>query len=186
MVFYSCNYRILSHDLYTFHGWIKSAASSTLSISPRHLREISDPINLLLCQLHKLIYISQLPPSPHEPSARRTLVEHYKKSLFNTTSDPSNLKNELHKLSCGVSESVPVLSEAGCRRMVQRCLEELTNGETGHQLMCATNDDDITYEQLQTIVNSLAVEHGYIRSTCMNEWLSHNHFFQCNLLLLLN
>lgn len=54
---------------------------------------------------------------------------------------------------------MPVLSEADSRRMVQRCLEELSSGEAGHQ-MCVT-DGDITYEQLQAIVNSLAVEHGY-------------------------
>ena len=146
-----------------------SAASSTLSISPCHLREISDPISLLLCQLHKLIYISQLPPS-QKPSARRTLVEHYKRSLFNSSSDPSNLKSELHKLSCGVTESVPVLSEAGSRRMVQRCMEEISRGEAGHQMCVA--DEDITYEQLQAIVNSLAEEHGY----SLHVWMSHNQF----------
>ena len=108
-------------------------ASSTLSISPRHLREISDPISLLLSQLHKLIYLTQLPPS-HKPSARRTLIEQYKRYLFDRASDPSNLKSELHKLSSGVSDIVQILSESEGNRMVECCLDELRELSLGQNI----------------------------------------------------
>ena len=87
-------------------------ASSVLSISPRHLREISDPITQLMEQLHKLLFLTQLPPSP-TPNMRRLLVEQYKHGLFDSPSSPSHLKTEMHRLAMGVSDVVGVLSEGG-------------------------------------------------------------------------
>ena len=126
----------LVHDRLQQYCFLPSA-SSTLSISPRHLREISDPITILLSQLHKLIYLIQLPPS-HKPSARKTLIEQYKRYLFDGTSDPSNLKSELHKLSSGVSDIVQVLSEREGHRMVERCLDELRGLSLGKNIINIT------------------------------------------------
>lgn len=43
-----------------FLGLTGSAAPATLTISPRKVREINDPISQMLNQLHKIIYITQV------------------------------------------------------------------------------------------------------------------------------
>uniref|UniRef100_A0A3P9MY07 NIMA related kinase 10 n=1 Tax=Poecilia reticulata TaxID=8081 RepID=A0A3P9MY07_POERE len=63
-----------------------------ICVSQRKLRQIDDPIQRLLVQLHKIIFITQLPPAPNYNMKRR-LVERFKKSLFHLGSDPYNLKS---------------------------------------------------------------------------------------------
>ena len=120
-------------------------ASSVLSISPRHLREISDPITQLMAQLHKLLFLAQLPPSP-TPNMRMLLVNQYKHALFDRPSSPGSLKTEMHRLVMGTSESVGVLSEGGeggekrrigglQPRRLQKALSELA-GETSFCSFC--------------------------------------------------
>uniref|UniRef100_A0A3B5AEZ1 NIMA-related kinase 10 n=1 Tax=Stegastes partitus TaxID=144197 RepID=A0A3B5AEZ1_9TELE len=65
--------------------------SGVICVSQKKLRQIDDPIQRLLMQLHKIIYITQLPPAPHHDTRRR-LVERFKKSLFHSGSDPCSLK----------------------------------------------------------------------------------------------
>ena len=68
----------------------------------------------------------------------------------------------MHKLSSGTSELVSVLNESSGNRLVQRCLEELralSSGEAGYQVGVA--EGEITYEQLNAVVESLALEHSY-------------------------
>ena len=144
-------------------------ASSMLSISPKHLREISDPILALLTQLHKLVYLTQLPPPP-TPSARWTLVQSYKRWLFQHGSDGAQLKAELHRLVGGGSGGV-VGEEQGeglfSSRMVQCALQEMPQ----EQLLGGgyVNPDEkaatVTYETLQRIIESLVIEHGYYQET---------------------
>lgn len=105
-------------------------ASSLLSFSPRHVREISDPITQLMTQLHKLVFITQLPPSL-TPCARTLLIGQYKRALFDGTNSPACLKAEMHKLMSGVSETVEQLVCVGMDgaqpkvHLVQRALREL-------------------------------------------------------------
>lgn len=66
----------------------------------------------------------------------------------------------MHKLSAGVSETVQVLSES---HMLKRCLEELRTVSSDSEGYCR-EDDGITYEQLQAIIENLVVEHGYYHS----------------------
>ncbi|KAG7282952.1 hypothetical protein CRUP_028469 [Coryphaenoides rupestris] len=80
-------------------------ASAGISISQRRLRELDDPIQRFLVLLHKIIYITQLPPGPH--SSRRSgrrLVERFKKSLFHQDSSALSLKVTLSKVLQGSSE----------------------------------------------------------------------------------
>ena len=49
-----------------------------LTISPHFVRPISDQCELLLKQLHKLIFVTQLPPNL-ERDANRAYVERYKR-----------------------------------------------------------------------------------------------------------
>lgn len=65
-----------------------------------------------MAQLHKLLFLAQLPPSP-TPNMRMLLVGQYKHALFDRLSSPGSLKTEMHRLVMGTSESVGVLSEGG-------------------------------------------------------------------------
>ena len=82
-----------------------SAKTSTISVSTSQVREISDPSIRLVHQLHKLIFISQLPPSlAHNPC--RTLVERFKRALFAKGISPVTLKAELQRLAALSRENV--------------------------------------------------------------------------------
>uniref|UniRef100_A0A667WLL8 Protein kinase domain-containing protein n=1 Tax=Myripristis murdjan TaxID=586833 RepID=A0A667WLL8_9TELE len=74
--------------------------SAGICVSQRKVRQIDDPIQRLLVQMHKIIFITQLPPAPHN-SVKRRIVERFKKSLFHQGSDPYNLKVELSKVTAG-------------------------------------------------------------------------------------
>uniref|UniRef100_A0A3P8U530 NIMA related kinase 10 n=1 Tax=Amphiprion percula TaxID=161767 RepID=A0A3P8U530_AMPPE len=75
-----------------------ASVSGGICVSQKKLRQIDDPIQRLLVQLHKIVYITQLPPAPHH-NIKRRLIERFKKSLFHFGSDPCNLKVEL-TISC--------------------------------------------------------------------------------------
>lgn len=83
----------------------KSANTATLTISQRRVRQISDPITQMLHILHKIIYISQLPPTLN-PNAKRRIIERFKRALFSPQSSSFNLKGELHKLNTGSREVI--------------------------------------------------------------------------------
>ncbi|KAJ1101855.1 hypothetical protein NDU88_006919 [Pleurodeles waltl] len=72
-------------------------ASAGIAVSQRKVRQISDPIQQILTQLHKIIYITQLPPPLHD-NLKRRVIERYKKSLFSLQSNPYNLKSEMNKV----------------------------------------------------------------------------------------
>ncbi|XP_047137318.1 serine/threonine-protein kinase Nek10 isoform X2 [Hydra vulgaris] len=110
-----------------------TSAQTTLSISPRKVREINDPILLILSQLHKVIFISQLPPSLHYDQNRR-IIEQYKRSLFTMRSSATNLKNEIKKLMEGSKEYVDSSFSV---------LNSMSSHEKTH--------DNLTYEDLQKI-----------------------------------
>uniref|UniRef100_A0A8C9YDZ0 Serine/threonine-protein kinase Nek10 n=1 Tax=Sander lucioperca TaxID=283035 RepID=A0A8C9YDZ0_SANLU len=74
-----------------------TSVSAGICVSQKKVRQIDDPIQRLLVQLHKIIYITQLPPAPHH-NIKRRIIERFKKSLFHYGSDPYNLKVELSKV----------------------------------------------------------------------------------------
>lgn len=79
----------------------------TLSISPRKVRQISDPIQQILNVLHKVIYITQLPPTlSHNP--RRTIIDKFKRALFLPNTNPAHLKTELKKLANGSPDYIDI------------------------------------------------------------------------------
>ncbi|KAM8825750.1 serine/threonine-protein kinase Nek10 [Synchiropus picturatus] len=80
-----------------------SSASAGISVSQKKLRQVDDPVSRLLLQLHKLLFITQLPPAPQRDDRRRA-VERFKKSLFQSGSDPGDLKVQMSKLVQGSSE----------------------------------------------------------------------------------
>uniref|UniRef100_A0AAZ3S915 Protein kinase domain-containing protein n=1 Tax=Oncorhynchus tshawytscha TaxID=74940 RepID=A0AAZ3S915_ONCTS len=85
-----------------------STVSGGFNSTDKHVRQIDDPVQRLLVQLHKIIYITQLPPALQH-SVKRRAIERFKKSLFHYESSPYNLKVELNKLLQGS----PELMESG-------------------------------------------------------------------------
>lgn len=84
-----------------------TSGAATLSISPRKVRQIHDPIQQILNVLHKVIYITQLPPSlSHNP--RRTVIDKFKRSLFSPSTNSLNLKAELNKLAGGSPDLIDI------------------------------------------------------------------------------
>ena len=85
-----------------------------------------------MTQLHKLLYLDQLPPSTM-PCMRRLLLDRYKRALFDGTVPPGELKSEMHRLMTGGSETVQVLAPTStdslsseCQpRIIEKALEEL-------------------------------------------------------------
>ena len=68
------------------------------------LRSSLDPADQMLRQIHKIVYISQLPPATEKDHARRC-VNKYKKLLFAADS-PLNLRDEMKKVSHSYSSSL--------------------------------------------------------------------------------
>ncbi|XP_030013148.1 serine/threonine-protein kinase Nek10 [Sphaeramia orbicularis] len=130
--------------------------SAGICVSQRKLRQIDDPINRLLVQLHKIIYITQLAPAPHH-SIKRRVVERFKKSLFHSGSDPYNLKVELSKLL----QSSPELVESGS---VGSDWWPLVQHFTGDTQTPHNTGDGVTYEQMQGIIEELLEENSYYES----------------------
>lgn len=89
------------------HCFLGSGGTATLSISPRKVRQINDPIQQMLNVLHKVIYITQMPPTLiHNP--RRTIIEKFKRALFSPSTNSANLKAELKKLASGSPDLIDI------------------------------------------------------------------------------
>ncbi|KAM4029093.1 serine/threonine-protein kinase Nek10 isoform 2-T2 [Anomaloglossus baeobatrachus] len=138
-------------------------ASAGISVSQRKVRQISDPIQQILIQLHKIIFITQLPPALHD-NLKRRVVERYKKSLFSLQSNPCNLKAEIQKVVQGSPEIIEFFAD-DCHGLLQTygmsLISEDRTGNTG----AFEFDGGITYEQLQTMIEEVLEESGYYNLT---------------------
>ncbi|XP_047185628.1 serine/threonine-protein kinase Nek10 isoform X2 [Scophthalmus maximus] len=136
--------------------------SAGICVSQKKLRQIEDPSQRLLVQLHKILFISQLPPAPHG-NIKRRVIERFKKSLFHYGSDPCNLKVELSKLLQASPELMELdSSSADWWPLVQHF--------TRDPLAVDSTDDGnlkegVTYQQMQGIIEELLEENGYYEAT---------------------
>ncbi|XP_010582679.1 PREDICTED: serine/threonine-protein kinase Nek10 [Haliaeetus leucocephalus] len=137
-------------------------ASAGIAVSQRKVRQISDPVQQILIQLHKIIFITQLPPAL-QCNLKRRIIERFKKSLFSQQSNPCNLKSEMKKLLQGSPEMIePSFFTADWHVVL------LSSG--GNMLppddrkgIVGTSDiaGGMTYEQLQTLIEEVLEESGY-------------------------
>nr|XP_033786044.1 serine/threonine-protein kinase Nek10 isoform X2 [Geotrypetes seraphini] len=143
-----------------------SVASAGIAVSPKKVRQISDPIQQILIQLYKIIYITQLPPALHD-NLKRRVIERYKKSLFSLQSNPCNLKSEMKKLLEGSPELIEskfftadfnfLLHSLGGSTLVP---DERTGIPSSFEF-----EEGLTYEQMQTMIEEVLEESGYYSST---------------------
>ncbi|XP_050419048.2 serine/threonine-protein kinase Nek10 [Patella vulgata] len=141
----------------------RSRSTATLSMSPNRLREINDPIVQMLVQLHKIIYITQLPPTL-SPNYERRKIDQFKRALFSPHSNSINLKSELKKLMQGSPDMIDVLSMPGVMSHRPRSggLERDILGSNSKQ--GSSNYDPemgITYEQLNNLIEKTLSSSGY-------------------------
>ncbi|KAM9309948.1 serine/threonine-protein kinase Nek10 [Pholidichthys leucotaenia] len=141
-------------------------ASAGICISQKKLRQIDDPIQRILVQLHKIIYITQLPPASYH-SIKRRLIERFKKTLFIVGSDPYNLKVELSKLL----QASPELIEFGSNRSDWWPLVCHFTGDlhTAESTIDGNLKDGVTYQQMQGIIEELLEENNYYETV---DWRS--------------
>ncbi|KAJ7322495.1 hypothetical protein JRQ81_018782 [Phrynocephalus forsythii] len=141
---------------------LKDHASAGIAVSQRKVRQISDPIQQILIQLHKIIYITQLPPTLH-CNLKRRVIERFKKSLFSQQSNPCNLKSEIKKLLQGS----PELIESSF--LTSDC-HPLLHSSAGHTLVLDNRpglprtsemNEGMTYEQMQAVIEEVLEECGY-------------------------
>ncbi|XP_077347575.1 serine/threonine-protein kinase Nek10 isoform X8 [Lithobates pipiens] len=138
-------------------------ASAGIAVSQRKVRQISDPIQQILIQLHKIIYITQLPPALHD-NLKRRVVERYKKSLFSLQSNPCNLKAEMQKVLQGSPELIEIFTD-DCHGLMQLYgKSSLTDDKTG-TASTFEFDGGITYEQLQNMIEEMLEDSGYYSLT---------------------
>ncbi|KAM7035942.1 LOW QUALITY PROTEIN: serine/threonine-protein kinase Nek10 [Passerculus sandwichensis] len=133
------------------------------------VHQISDPVQQILVQLHKIIFTTKLPPAL-QCNLERRIVERFKKSLFSQKSNPCKLESEIKKvwytiyyLCSNAAELIEPnifttdwhgvhLSSGG-----NMLLPDDRKGILGTSGMA----EGMTYEQLQTLIEEVLEESGY-------------------------
>lgn len=82
--------------------------SMRVQVNMANLRKVEDPVQPLFDTLHKLIFVTQLPPGLKRDT-RRSMLESFKHWLFSDASTSSRLKEELAKLHYCVREEAPIM-----------------------------------------------------------------------------
>uniref|UniRef100_A0A8C8S6B7 Serine/threonine-protein kinase Nek10 n=1 Tax=Pelusios castaneus TaxID=367368 RepID=A0A8C8S6B7_9SAUR len=145
---------------------LSSVASAGIAVSQRKVRQISDPIQQILIQLHKIIYITQLPPALH-CNLKRRVIERFKKSLFSQQSNPCNLKLEVKKLLQGSPELIePNFFTADCHLLLHSSGRNILvpDDRTGFPGSFDI-EEGVTYEQMQSVIEEVLEESGYYNFT---------------------
>ncbi|XP_021244514.1 serine/threonine-protein kinase Nek10 isoform X3 [Numida meleagris] len=137
-------------------------ASAGIAVSQRKVRQISDPVQQILIQLHKIIFITQLPP-PLQCNLKRRIIERFKKSLFSQQSNPCNLKLEMKKLLQGSPELIDTNFFTADWHVVLLSSDGNMLVPEDRKGIVGTSDiaEGMTYEQLQTLIEEVLEESGY-------------------------
>ncbi|KAI5092386.1 serine/threonine-protein kinase Nek10 isoform X1 [Silurus meridionalis] len=130
--------------------------SAGICVSHRKVREIDDPNLGLLKLLHKIIFITQLPPGP-QTSFQRRVLERFKKSLFQRGSSPFDLKMALNKVLQGSQEVV----ELGWGSKNWWSMAQSGRAETHGDLGPSSPHEGFTYEQVQVMIEEVLEQDYY-------------------------
>ncbi|XP_016319803.1 serine/threonine-protein kinase Nek10 [Sinocyclocheilus anshuiensis] len=135
-------------------------ASAGICLSQRKVRQIDDPNQRLLELLHKIVFITQLPPAPQN-SFKQRAVERFKKPLFTYGSDPYNLKVELNKVLRGSQELVEMSSASREWWSMIQSLSSDPAAAENREAGCSSLQGGLTYEDIQSMVEDVLEENGY-------------------------
>uniref|UniRef100_A0A8C4UYZ3 Serine/threonine-protein kinase Nek10 n=1 Tax=Falco tinnunculus TaxID=100819 RepID=A0A8C4UYZ3_FALTI len=128
-------------------------ASAGIAVSQRKVRQISDPVQQILIQLHKIIFITQLPPAL-QCNLKRRIIERFKKSLFGQQSNPCNLKSEMKKktvVSRGSENYIPSICVLWETVKLRYLIFELTTKHLLGMLLYLKSDDKDDFLSLRII-----------------------------------
>lgn len=147
---------------------LPSGSGGTLTVSQRKVRQINDPILPMLAQLHKIVYIAQLPPTL-SLQPRRRLVERYKRALFSDAVGPVELKEEMRRLLAGARELIDLdLGGDSAWAFSRQCSSSDLRGSTPSASALSASDFDpdpsdigITYEQMHGFIEDILLECSY-------------------------
>eukprot|EP00873_Tetraselmis_striata_P013697 jgi/Tetstr1/433961/TSEL_023138.t1 len=115
------------------------------------LRPVRDPLAQLLHQLHKIVWIEQLPPGASRDGRRRVVVA-FKRHLFSARQNAGSIKSLLVKLQAGGPELVEQFAGFGHQDGPDAGgADSALGGRGGH----------VTYEELRQLIEHLARETGF-------------------------
>ncbi|XP_034144678.1 serine/threonine-protein kinase Nek10 isoform X2 [Esox lucius] len=142
--------------------------SAGICVSQRKVRQIDDPVQRILVQLHKIIYITQLPPAVQHCVKRRS-IERFKKFLFDYRSSPYNLKVELNKLLQGSPELMELGSPSSdWWSLVQPFGGDPLGADRPGDIENGNLKEGISYEQMQALIEEVLEENGYYHAVRSN------------------
>lgn len=146
-----------------------SSATGSISISNSRLRP-TDPVSQLLDIVHKLIYISYIPPNKVNNKHRR-LIDRYRGYLFSKGSS-QNLKTELSKLSTHSNDSISFDLGSGKQIIGLRALTNSSRTSSSSlsnlnavDLTIPEGDGSVTYEQMMSFIDQVLRETDYYKDT---------------------
>ncbi|CAF0812289.1 unnamed protein product [Brachionus calyciflorus] len=147
-----------------------SANSSGVPSITKKLRPIEDPIIQILDQIHKIMFIGQLAPSGRK-NFKRKLVDRFRRSLFSNKRSSVQIKFELMKLVKNSNDLIDMemIGLKSFQPNMFNSTESRSNYESNNQdcvtvesdLEIIINQNGLTYEQLQNIIEDLLVENNY-------------------------
>jgi NIMA (never in mitosis gene a)-related kinase len=145
-----------------------SNASALFRVSASQLRPLgstADPLTLLLTQLHKLLYVTQLPPS-RTRDWKRTLVTRYKHALFARHDLPhavDALKRELQQLAAAGTDFIDAAYELPHLDAASVLIspQPQRHATPTSAAAAAGGHQRITHEEMHSCIEQLLEESGY-------------------------
>ncbi|CAF0742121.1 unnamed protein product [Didymodactylos carnosus] len=154
-----------------------SAGSATSIVMPHRRLRATDPVTQLLDVVHKIIFITQTPPTISDNNSCRRLIERYKRFLFSKRTS-QNLKSELSKLASHSMDCIQFdvssnsSSTSAVEHLVFKSITTNSSAATNKALNPKTidltiheNDGYITYEQMMSFIEQILQETSYYNQT---------------------
>jgi len=141
--------------------------SSSLRVPAANVKEI-DPASQMLNQLHKIVFVTQLPPDMSEGQAglpyakllyMRSCIEKYKRALFNRAGQGLNLKEELKKFLNNREEYIPV--DFSGAEISRPSMTDPTLSPDGKQFRWSGK---LTYHEMCNMLETLLQANNYYES----------------------
>ena len=146
------------------------SSSPLFRVSSSAVRPTShDPLSLLLGQLHKIVWVSQLPPKSVR-DLKRTLITRYKHGLFSRGFHAPTFKQELQQIVAGSQDAVDARFELPHIDAATLLTSSpaggvgaglLPSGLTAASANSQQQQHPITHEELQLLIEQVLDEAGY-------------------------